>query len=269
MSWAAVAVIYNGSVLGRIVLPCVALLGCRTVFGIHDPELTDGSVDSNDADANCGTADWDGDGLPDGCDPCPMTANNADTDHDGVGDACDPYPATPGETRVAWIPFESMSTIAGWTSTGGTWTVVDGSLEQTDPSATGRLEIPGAQQDVYVQAEMQALEYGLSPQLGLCAYVGPTGFRCCDVEQPGDELLLAWNEVSTVTTAWSGTIDLTKPFVMTDKATATTHDCTVSQNGQTASGMVLGENQAAGAVVVHVREVTAAYRYIWIVHTSK
>jgi TolB protein len=64
-------------------------------------EVTTDSFDSNTANNHSeqstdvtppATTDTDGDGVPDGSDNCPQTANpdQLDTDHDGLGDACDP-----------------------------------------------------------------------------------------------------------------------------------------------------------------------------------
>jgi hypothetical protein len=41
--------------------------------------------------------DWDGDGVENAFDNCPLTANESqeDRDHDGPGDACDPFPGDP------------------------------------------------------------------------------------------------------------------------------------------------------------------------------
>jgi hypothetical protein len=78
--------------------------------------LTDAPPDAR----MCGTHDEDGDGIPDGCDNCPVDKNagQLDTDGDGVGDACDPHPGL--KDRIAYFnPFFSND-LTGWATQGAT-----------------------------------------------------------------------------------------------------------------------------------------------------
>jgi hypothetical protein len=68
--------------------------GCDGVFGLTKVRSGDDVVIPVDA---CGAEvghDEDHDGLDDGCDPCPFSAeNNGDADGDGIAVACDPDPS--------------------------------------------------------------------------------------------------------------------------------------------------------------------------------
>jgi len=65
--------------------------------------------------AICGTHDEDGDGIPDGCDNCPVDRNalQKDSDGDGVGDACDPHPGM--KDRIAYFNSFESNDLTGWT----------------------------------------------------------------------------------------------------------------------------------------------------------
>jgi len=67
--------------------------------GIDDISVTGTALPDADGDGLCDAndPDDDNDGVPDGADNCPVTANPGQQDHDGdgIGDACDPTPAGP------------------------------------------------------------------------------------------------------------------------------------------------------------------------------
>jgi len=68
----------------------------------------------------CGTHDEDGDGIPDGCDNCPVdpNADQRDSDADGVGDACDPNPGS--NDRIAYFNAFETNDLTGWAVQGAT-----------------------------------------------------------------------------------------------------------------------------------------------------
>ncbi len=70
--------------------------------------------------ASCGMHDEDGDGVPDGCDNCPVDANagQRDSDGDGVGDACDPHPGM--KDRIAYFNAFDANDLTGWAVQGAT-----------------------------------------------------------------------------------------------------------------------------------------------------
>lgn len=93
----------------------MAVSGDTVVVGAHREDSNATGVNGNESD-NSATdsgaiyvfvqppADYDGDGVPDESDNCPLIANpdQADADGDGVGDACDVCPNTP-----AGLPVDS------------------------------------------------------------------------------------------------------------------------------------------------------------------
>jgi hypothetical protein len=78
-----------------------ASAGCDAVFGLRevDPPEVDSLVDAK-ACSDVGH-DEDGDGLDDGCDPCPFDVDNSgDDDHDGIALACDPDPTVANQVLL-------------------------------------------------------------------------------------------------------------------------------------------------------------------------
>jgi hypothetical protein len=82
-------------------------------------------------DSSPGVADEDADGILDGTDPCPISANNDDADSDGVGDACEPI-AGGMDTLIRFEGFHGTTAPAGaqvmgnWTFSGGSAHVTSG-----------------------------------------------------------------------------------------------------------------------------------------------
>jgi hypothetical protein len=118
--------------LGSLLL----LAGCNQLFGLQRTELRDAPEQCSLKPGDPGFHDEDGDGLPDGCDNCPTTANptQLDTDGDGVGDACDPHPTTPGDSIVEVDTFENG--FSGWTPDTAGWTAA-GDAIVSPPGTTG------------------------------------------------------------------------------------------------------------------------------------
>lgn len=84
---------------------------CRA--GPLDATAVDVRLDTGPACATARDHDEDGDGIDDGCDPCPHIAGTAaDLDGDGVGDACDPEPTMPRQRIAVFDPFTSRA--AAW-----------------------------------------------------------------------------------------------------------------------------------------------------------
>jgi hypothetical protein len=254
------------------VLAVLWLVGCRGVFGIGTTVLEGDAPGSDDVDAAsdanlCGDEDWDGDGRGDGCDPCPMLASASadhDTDGDGIGDGCDPRPDQAGDSRLLWNGFTLPASIATWTTTGGTWTVSGGKLVQSDPTAIGRLQINGSYASLYLMTQIDVLTQGISPQVGICAYVSPGDFKCCDVNNDSGTGLMAWDAATTVTNSWPGSFANGATFELDEQATDTMHTCHVRQQLADTS-VTLPTTQPPGVFVLHVRQITVAYRYLFVV----
>lgn len=78
----------------------LGLVGCDGVFGLTHVAGDDGVTADASSCIKVGH-DEDGDGLDDGCDPCPFNSNNdGDDDHDGIALACDPQPTKPNQVLL-------------------------------------------------------------------------------------------------------------------------------------------------------------------------
>jgi len=146
----------------RVGVACALAIAGLTACGFHSPQadsdaLTLPSVDAQvdatappidargvDAAIDGGTADRDGDGVPDAtdncvatgnpdqhdedhdslgdvCDPCPQIAGaTLDGDGDGIADACDPHPTVAGDALVRFEPFTGTGNLPpGWQKRAG------------------------------------------------------------------------------------------------------------------------------------------------------
>jgi hypothetical protein len=143
--------------------------------------------DTDDTNAN----DEDGDGYFDGCDNCPFHPNPGQQDlgeesnagvADGIGDACDPRPTEGGDSRLFYDAFSG--TLEGtWNATGGSWSVVDGALVQTERDEAYLLQRTDVDAtDVYARALVGVdLTTGSYPHAGPVVRSNDTdwgGFAC-------------------------------------------------------------------------------------------
>lgn len=253
----------------------VTLAGCRGLLGIDDPTLAADARPGGDAmpDApGCGTNDFDNDGTFDGCDLCPMLpgdANDQDSDGDGVGDGCDPHPTEPIDQRTLWTAFRSQSDIADWTPTDGTW-IVDPArgLVQSNKDASARIALPGTHGLAAVMTELTVIEHGQAPQAGLCTNVTTTSngrYRCCDVNTPQSPTLLTWNEASQAVSMFTGSISPGQSLTLFEESDTSSHDRALAQGNVVVAPAPLTSTLASGQIVLHVREIAVAYRYVFVV----
>ena len=211
------------------------------------------------------------DGTPDGCDPCPQFADPAldhDSDGDGIGDGCDPYPNKAGDTRVLWTGFAAATDIATWSVQTGSWQLTGGRLVQADTLATARIDVPGTWSNIYAMTEYEVLLAGSSPQAGFCAYVGPSDFRCCDIDMPMQPELLAWTPAATLVSVWTGRIDVGTRVALTNLAIDASHTCKVSQGVLVPLVVKQVRTATPGAIALHTRQMSVAYRYLFVVQTT-
>jgi hypothetical protein len=101
-------------------LAVLALAGCDMVLGLEE------------RDPGPGPGNEDGDTARDDEDNCPGIRNDqsANMDGDGVGDACDPDPSVPGDRVVAFYGFDVPDDVR-WEARNGVWTVAGGQLAMT------------------------------------------------------------------------------------------------------------------------------------------
>jgi hypothetical protein len=150
----------------------IAAVADRDRDGVAD------AVDNCPDVANPTQHDEDGDGIGDACDRCPQVADPADPDldGDGVGDACDPAPTTPGERQVAFVSFESTTSLAGWMLTlpaAATWSITDDAgIMSLTADDVGLLTMPSPCADVTVEVGVTVDAVSL-----VDGPLGPTGQR--------------------------------------------------------------------------------------------
>lgn len=129
--------------------------------------------------AECATAeanDEDGDGLDDGCDPCPHLRGDAlDSDDDGVGDACDPAPREGKQRRAFFDAFTPMIR-EQWNAKLG-----DGEIRM-NPSLNGivRLRVPTAEHRIVFGGVVEAV-LSASSQFGVAFGCDPERKNCYSV----------------------------------------------------------------------------------------
>jgi hypothetical protein len=113
--------------------------------------------------ANANQANEDADTFGNTCDVCPTSSDNADGDADGVGDACDPNPTTAGDQIMLFEGFDS-GIPAGWTAT-GSWTTSAGSLLSVVTGGTQNTLVTttltsSPRQTMYARMTLTAIEGG-------------------------------------------------------------------------------------------------------------
>jgi hypothetical protein len=216
----------------RAVAVLLLLAGCDYVFKVtvrpgdggatDDAPLVD-SIFDNCRDPSL-RKDFDGDGVADGCDNCPLTANGptnldnqTDQDGDGVGDLCDPDPTHGREKLVAFDPLTELS--AAWVRDGAWTLAAGGGYQQSDASgfALALFQVP--YQNPFVQVKFRDVSgngtdtpragvfvvvggAAVNPSDGVACVLSPDGF-------PGGDDLVLFRRVANGDQIDSDTFDAT------------------------------------------------------------
>jgi len=244
----------------------VVLVGCRGILGIDDPTVAASDAKPRLDSANCTGDDYDADGIPDSCDPCPMfpaVADDRDSDNDGLDDACDPRPQDPGDTRLLWTHFASDQDIATWAKLGGTWMVVNGALRQASATGTAALALPGTQSTVSILTRIDVVARGTNPSAGVCGYAAQNAFKCCDLRSTGSgaaELMASNNLAMSVVDA-NLAFQAGTSYELTNVTSGLQHQCRLASD-ITAE---LHSGEAPGLIALRTEQASVAYRYLFVV----
>jgi hypothetical protein len=243
-------------------LPCVVMLGCRGLLGIEDPTVI------GDGGGLCTGDDYDRDGTPDACDPCPMyseVAADADTDGDSIGDGCDPNPQVKGDKRMLWTDFARGTDIEAWSVQGGTWSIGDGGLLQAEAAATARIALPDTYSNVHLATEVNIVAHGSNAYAGACGYIDTNTFKCCDVRRDGNVIeLMAWSHFGMSVIDWAGGFQPGTIYELATTASTAKLACAAHHNSVHADATLMNTG-STGKIALHTREVSAEYRYLFVV----
>lgn len=197
-----------------LLLAVLCSVGCDAVFGLDEPggggdagTEADGGADGGagtDGGTSTGTlivnptGDADGDGMPNGTDPCPLVSmlsqpsSATDTDGDGIGDACDPDPQVAGDCLLL---FDDLMTappglVRPWRVAGATPLYQDGKgmILGVAPETVVSLEEPLALTSLTVEARLDTVTINSGPRRAVQVFLehaASPAFRGtgCSVEQ--------------------------------------------------------------------------------------
>jgi len=240
----------------------------------------DGIVDTLD---NCPTAananqrDHDGDLHGDVCDKCPhlASATDPDGDIDGVGDACDPRPSTAGDSRALFEGFYDATSINGWNTNSGNWSVANGVLTQSSTSSDTQIVVPGNITRAAITASAKVIQVGngsgfTAPHVSVAAGVASNQSYWCSVVDEGSNdsvyasvfrpaMMPSFPNVN-----WQGTFTANSLLLFNLSLIGTSNNCQVMQGGTQAqvNGTI---GSAVGQVQLAMRNASASYDYIFVV----
>ena len=279
--------------MGRL-LVLVLCVGCRGLLGIEagsldaDAAPADGpSVDTpadaaNDLDPdhdgvgdpadNCPAIpnpqqqNFDGDSFGDACDPCPHLSGavaDADIDNDGVGAACDPRPLIGGDQRVLFVTFDDAADITGWSATVPSWSVDNGTLDQTVADTTSMITLPGTLGDGYFAASANITGIGGAPYIGICSKYTATAFLCCDLHSGSQQIAVAISDNMEAGSVWISSAYVAGTHIEFEQRTdASGFRCTWREAGMMRE-QTLSAARPDGNLALHVRSTAARFDYVF------
>jgi len=217
------------------VLALLCCVGCDAVFGLGEPgdaggddagATSDGGADGDGGAGGDGGAsgeplivdpfgDADGDGLPNGADPCPHVAtmaSSADTDQDGVGDSCDPDPQVAGDCLLLFDDLRSdpAAAVPPWLSTFASFVEGKGLVVQSTTDAVVSLEHTLPLTSLTVDATIE-VGTDVSPRGTLQVFLDhtvPFAGTGCGLSQPVDSNGGATAEVTLQAVSVAGGADV-------------------------------------------------------------
>lgn len=274
---------------------------CQAVLGDAGLDAADDAADATDsdndrvldADDNCKQTpntlqeNEDADALGDACDPCPIFVTwgpgnsldaNIDGDGDGVGDGCDPNPNQNTERALLFEGFNAMPTNTVQTGVANAITYSGGRATAGvtgNETASLAFIVPGfdSSRQIYVFTRETPLAYSVVTLMasGAALFTDPSagaGFACGPgrVGSSGQLALMQFNAsgdnqlgAATADTSVGAAFD----SLLHGAASSAVLDCTSpSVGGFSGSSTLLPT-----AVGIHVRSMSAAFHYLYVVDT--
>jgi len=189
--------------------------------GDADGDGISNGTDNCPATANNNQRDHDGDSVGDACDPCPhlpLAVDNFDTDGDRLGDGCDPRPDMPGDAFTLFVGFYDASDIDGWVPSPptGEWLVTSGVLRLTANNIVGTIELPDMRDDLFVQLRVQGktLGPGTIHSFAISAGRTPQMRHDCEISGGGTSQLRYNEPGATPSVSWSGSLTQSNPMTL-------------------------------------------------------
>lgn len=241
----------------------------------------DGVADTTDncpTVANVDQRDHDMDAKGDVCDKCPHIAVSGlepDSDNDGVGDACDPRMNTAGDSIALFEGFYDATSITGWNTNNGNWSVANGVLTQSSTTSDTQIVVPGNITRAAVTASAKVLQLGSgtgfsAPHVSVAAGVASNQSYWCSVVEEGQTDAVYATVIrpamapSYPNTNWQGTFNNNSVLQLRLWLIGSNNQCQVVQGGTQAqvSGNI---GSAVGQVQLAMRNASASYDYLFVV----